>query len=113
MKRLFSFYLDEDLKSQAQIKATDENRSIASLIEVALRFYLDRESLGSRVTVESKKNPRGSRTLADILVPDVSTHTARVIDVDPDNALITLDAPDPETGRREFSYKEIVKFHLM
>lgn len=111
MKRLFSFYLDQDLKFQAQTRADAENRSLASLIEVALRYYLDPESLGSRVTVKTAE--KSSRGLSSLLKPSPgANYTARIIAIDQERGVIVLERPDPETGRQEFAYNEIMSIHL-
>lgn len=105
-KTLFSFHLDDALKNAAQEKATKENRSLGNLVETAIRFYLNPEPIGARVTVKTteatlpKNSPFGK-------------FTARIKSIDPDNDVMILEEKDPVTGKDHFKIKDILSVHLM
>ena len=84
-KNLFSLYLDPDLKSRASRKALQEGRSLAGLIEQAIKDYL--EPLGARVTVET--------TILTKDGPQYGEFTSRIKSVDQDNKFLTLVDMDP------------------
>ena len=108
MKKLFSMHLDEDLKKEAQLRAAADGRTLSSLIEVALRSYINPP--GARVTVDTS---RGSRGLADLLKREPrSSFTARIKEVDVDAGVVYLTERDPDTGRTAFNIDSISIIHL-
>ena len=101
-------HLDEDLKKEAQLRAAADGRTLSSLIDVALRSYINPP--GTRVTVETS---RGSRGLADLLKREPrSSFTARVREIDVDAGVVYLEERDPETGRDSFEIRSISVIHL-
>lgn len=105
-KTLFSFHLDDDLKLQANNRATIERRTLANLIETAIDQYVNPKPIGARVTVKTvdMKLPIGS---------PLGEFTARVSLVDTKNQTVILDAIDPVTGKNEFPLKNILSVHLL
>lgn len=115
-KSLFSFHLDDDLKSAATNRAIKENRSLANLVETSIRFYLNPEPVGARVTVrtiseEQERDPKVRKLKK--LNPEIGKFTARIKSIDTDTEDLFLVDRDPMTGRNQFKIKDIISVHLM